>query len=83
MLLSLQKETRINPHTHATHVQPDVQAQTTSQPNTPGKILHPLSFKKFIEISINKLASDECYSDKLRKEFSSYKESFDDAAFCY
>eukprot|EP00795_Rhopilema_esculentum_P012563 gene12563-3259_t len=42
-----------------------------------------LSFKKFIETSVAKLASDECYSDKLRAEFSQYQVSFADAKFSY
>eukprot|EP00794_Sanderia_malayensis_P002370 gene2370-2731_t len=72
-------------HTNTKHidVRPDVESSAGSKRRTPEQMLHPLSFKKFIEISAAKLASDECYSDKLRAEFSDYKISFDDVAFSY
>lgn len=70
-------------HKNATHVQKDV--EVAPKRKTPEQILHPLTFKNFIEASCNKLASDECYSDKLRTELSNYKVdlSEDDATSSY
>ncbi len=70
-------------HTNAAHVQRDIKAPVASKPKTPEQVLHPLSFKKFIETSLAKLAFDECYSDKLRAEFSNCKVNVDDAASSY
>ena len=67
-------------HTNATHAQAGVEAPTASKRKTPKQVLHPMLFKKFIETSVAKLASDECYSDKLRAEFSGYTVNVDDAA---
>ena len=39
---------------------------------TPGSLLHPLYFKKYVNQSAAKLAIDECYSERLRKEFVVY-----------
>ena len=38
---------------------------------------------KFIQNGASKLALDECYSEKFRKEFSSYVVTYDDALFSY
>ena len=70
-------------HTNAAHVQEDIDALTGLKHKTPEQMLHPLLFKKFIETSVAKLASDECYSDKLRAEFSKYTVNVDDAASSY
>ena len=70
-------------HTNAAHVQADVEARIASKRKTPEQMLHPLLFKKFIETSVAKLAGDECYSDKLRAEFSNYKVNVDDAGSSY
>ena len=45
--------------------------------------LHPIYYKKYIEESALKLSVDECYSEKNRKEFSTYKISVDDARLTY
>ena len=50
---------------------------------SPEEKLHPLYFKKFIQNGASKLALDECYSEKFRKEFSSYVVTYDDALFSY
>ena len=70
-------------HTNAAHLQEDINALTALKHKTPEEMLHPLLFKKFIEKSVSKLASDECYSDKLRAEFSKYTVNVDDAASSY
>ena len=72
-------------HRNAAHVcvQPNAEGFAKSNTKTPEQKLHPLSFKKFIETSVAKLASDECYSDKLRAEFTQCQVSFADATFSY
>ena len=46
-------------------------------------MLHPLYFKKYVNLSTSKLALDGCYSDKTRQEFEGYVVSIDDANESY
>ena len=50
---------------------------------TPESLLHPLYFKKYVNQSAAKLAIDECYSERLRKEFGVYSIGSDDADVSY
>ena len=50
---------------------------------TPESLLHPLYFKKYVNQSAAKLAIDECYSERLRKEFVVYSIDSDDAGVSY
>ena len=61
----------------------NVENRTPSAVKSPEEKLHPLYFKKFIQNGASKFALDECYSEKFRKEFSSYVVTYDDALFSY
>ena len=50
---------------------------------TPESLLHPLFFKKYVNQSAAKLAINECYSERLRKEFIVYSIDSDDADASY
>ena len=50
---------------------------------SPEALLHPLYFKKYINVSAIKLSQDQCYSEKTRKEFDGYEVSLDDANETY
>jgi len=50
----------------------------------PEDLFHPLHLKKIIMKSATKLANDECYSEKSRKEFANFQNiTSDDAIFSY
>ena len=70
-------------HVNARHPEVNVENRTPSAVKSPEEKLHPLYFKKFIQNGASKLALDECYSEKFRKEFSSYVVTYDDALFSY
>ena len=46
-------------------------------------ILHPLQLKKMIEVSVSKLAKDECYPTDILQELSNYSFNYDDTLFAY
>ena len=50
---------------------------------TPESLLHPLYFNKYVNQSAAKLAIDECYSERLRKEFVVYSIDSDYADVSY
>ena len=50
---------------------------------SPEALLHPLYFKKYINVSAIKLSQDQCYSEKTWKEFDGYEVSFDHANETY
>lgn len=56
---------------------------TAAKSITAEALLHPLYFKQYVQKSATKLASDECYSEKTRKEFINYQVTLDDANFTY
>ena len=64
-------------HRNVKHKQSDVEAFM------PENMLHPLYFKRYINNSVSKLALDECYSEKTRKEFADYQVTVDDANYSY
>ena len=70
-------------HVNVRHPEVNVENRTPSAVKSPVEKLHPLYFKKFIQNRASKLALDECYSEKFRKEFSSYVVTYDDALFSY
>ena len=73
-------------HKSTKHVQTDAgTTRPTSNPigKTPEEMLHPLYFKKYVNLSASKLSSDGCYSEKTCKEFEGYEVSLDDANESY
>ena len=70
-------------HTNSKH---SAEETTSKISHTQNKIVerdafsmcHPLYFKKFTEICVEKLSNDKCYPTYLREEFKQYKMTVDD-----
>lgn len=46
-------------------------------------LCHPMYFKKYCEICVDKLGKDQCYPDEIRHEFESYLVRLDDTNYTY
>ena len=71
---------------HDSHSTPSVgeESSRTSNPKKEAEsILHPLTLKKMIEVSVSKLAKDECYPADVLQELSNCSFNLDDTLFAY
>ncbi len=58
-------------------------SRTSNPKKAAESILHPLKLKKMIEVSVSKLAKDECYPEDILQELSTYSFNLDDTLFAY